>query len=109
MAKANINDLRNSVFVEEKFLPETSLERLGFTDGELTIEQYSPDQTILSVELDKPRILVISTNYTPYWICKVNRIDKKVFPVYHTFMGILPEEGEHLVQLEYHPPYQAFW
>lgn len=109
MAKADINSLRNNVFVEEKFLSEINLERLGVTDGELTIEQYSPDRIILSVELDNPGILIVSNSYNPYWICKVDGVDKDIFPAYHTFMGIFLEEGEHLVQLEYRPPYRAFW
>ena len=59
----------------------------------------------LSAGLDRPSILATSTSYSPYWICKVDGVEKDIFPAYHTFMGVFLEEGQNLVQLEYCPPY----
>ena len=109
MANADIDSLRNNVFIDEAFVSKINLETLGFTHGELTIERYSPDEIVLSVDLDKPGILVVSNSYNPYWICKVNGVEKNIFPVYHTFMGVFLEEGENVVQLEYCPPYWISW
>ena len=73
------------------------------------IEQYSPDRIILSVNLDKPGVLVVSNSYNPYWICKVNGVKKDIFPACHTFMGIFLEESENSIELEYCPPYRTFY
>ena len=108
MAEADINSLRNKVFIEEEFVSEIDVEEMGFTHGELTVKQYSPDRIILSVNLNKPGILVVSNSYNPHWICKVNGVEKNIFPVYHTFMGIFLDEGESKVELEYRPPYRPF-
>lgn len=109
MADADVDSLRNTVFVEEKFISDTDVEQLGFAQGEITIERYSPDRIDLSVSLDKPGILVISNSYSPYWTCKVNGVDQDIFPAYHTFWGVLLEEGESMIELEYSPPYWTFW
>ncbi len=108
MAEADINTLRNNVFIEEKFVSEIDVKEIGFTHGEIIIKQYSADRIILSVNLDRPGILVVSNSYNPYWICEVNGVEKNIFPAYHTFMGIFLEEGESRVELEYYPPYRPF-
>ena len=108
MAKADADSLRSNVFVEEELVSKIDLDRLGATEGEVTIEQYSPDQITLSVALDKPGILVVSNSYSPYWTCKVDGVAKNIFPAYHTFMGISLEEGDKLVELEYCPPYWSW-
>jgi hypothetical protein len=109
MAEADIDSLRNTVFVEEQFISDTDVKQLGFAQGEITIGQYSPDYIDLSVSLDKPGVLVISNSFSPYWTCKVNGIDQDIFPAYHTFWGVFLEEGESMVELEYCPPYWTFW
>ena len=109
MADADVDSLRNTVFVEEKYVSNTTFEQIGLVQGEIVMERYSPDRIDLSVSLDKPGILVISNSYNPYWTCKVNGIDQDIFPAYHTFMGVFLSAGESIVELEYCPPYWSFY
>ncbi len=109
MGQTNLSSLRNTVFIEEQFISEKEIDKLGFNYGVVTIEQYSPDRIVLTVNLDGPGILVITNSYNPYWICRVDGIEKDIFPVYHTFSGIYLDEGQKTITLEYHPPYWVFY
>ena len=109
MAEADVDSLRNTVFIEEKFISDNDIEQLGFSHGEITIEHYSPDRIALSVSLDEPGILVVSNSYNPSWVCEVDGIDHDIFPAYHTFMGVFLSAGESQVELEYQPPYWTSW
>jgi len=109
MAKADINTLRNSVFVSQEFVRNIDTSLLGLSHAEIEVEQYSPDQITLSVKTDGRGILVVSNNYSPYWVCKVNGVEKDIIPVYHTFIGVILDENSNRVVLEYRPPYWAFW
>ena len=94
MAKADINSLGDNVFVGKAFVSSIDVERLGCTDGEISVEQYSPDRIVVSVSLDTPSVLVVSNNYSLYWTCKINGVDRVVFPAYDTFFGVFLDEGE---------------
>lgn len=109
MAEADIETLQENVFVEQAFWNDMDASLLGLSNAEVEIQMNSPDRIKLSVETDGRGILVASSTYSPYWVCKVNGVEKEIFPVYHTFIGVPIEKGEHVVQLEYCPPYRAFW
>jgi len=109
MAEADIGTLRENVFVEQAFWNDMDAGLLGLSNAEIEIQMDSPDRITLSVETDGRGILVVSNTYSPYWICKVNGVEKEIFPVYHTFMGVLLEESQSNVELEYCPPYWTFW
>ena len=108
MAEADIGTLRENVFVEQAFWNDMDAGLMGLSNAEVEIQMNSPDRITLSVETDGRGILVISNSYSPYWTCKVNGLEKEIFPVYHTFIGVSIEKGEHVVQLEYCPPYWTF-
>lgn len=109
MGQANLSSLRNTVFIEEQFTSEIKTDKLDFKQGEITIEQYSPDRIVLTVDLDGSGILVITNSYNPYWKCQVDGIERDIFPAYHTFSGIYLEGGQKTITLEYHPPYWSFY
>ena len=109
LGQANMDVLRDNVFVDKESIGNLDVGQLGFTEGTIQLKQYTPDRIILSVKLDNPGILVASISYGPYWTCKVNGSEEKIFPAYHTFMGIFLAGNESEVEIEYHPPYRAFW
>ena len=109
LAQADMNTLRNSVFVEQEFAYDIDTSMLGLSWAEIEVEQYSPDRITLSVKTDGRGILVVSNNYSPYWVCKVNGVEEDIIPVYHTFIGVILDENDNKVELEYDPPYPSFW
>jgi len=109
MAEADIESLRATLFVERRFWAGVDGASLDSTSGEIEVRVSSPDRITLSVETDGRGVLVISSTYSPYWVCTVDGVEKGIIPAYHTFMGVVVEKGTHIVQLEYRPPYRASW
>jgi len=109
MSDDDIETLRESAYITKEFAQDIDAERLNITQSEVKIEAYSPDRIVLSTKTDGPGILVIINNYSPYWSCSVNGIGKNIIPVYHTFMGVMIEEGNNRIEIEYDPPYWTFW
>jgi len=109
MSADEIETLRESAYITKEFAQDINAERLNITQSEVKIEAYSPDRIVLSTKTDGRGILVIINNYSPYWSCSVNGIEKNIIPVYHTFMGVMIEEGINRIEIEYDPPYWTFW
>lgn len=109
MSADEIETLRESAYITKEFAQDINIERLNITQSEVKIEAYSPDRITLYTKTDGPGILVIINNYSPYWSCSVNGIEKNIIPVYHTFMGVMIEEGNSRIEIEYDPPYWTFW
>jgi hypothetical protein len=105
LANANITLLRTSAFMEEQFASKVEVDKLGLNSTRIRIEEYSPDIIKLAVDLDGCGILMITNSYNPQWTAHVNGIEKEIFPVDHTFMGVYLESGQNTVVLEYQPPY----
>ena len=78
---------------------------LGFSQGRATVEQYTPDRLTLTTVANGPAILVVTNNYDPFWQVHIDGAKASLFPVYHTFQGVLLAAGRHTVALEYRPPY----
>lgn len=103
---AEANHLRNTVYLEKKYLSQIDTDNLGFRKGELTVKHYSPDHIVLSVDSDGPSILIASNNYSPYWECRVNGLKTEIVPAYHTFWGVYLGSGVQEVRFDYSPPYK---
>ena len=50
-------------------------------------------------------MLVNAISYNPFWKAWIDGRPAKVFPVDHTFQGIVLPAGRHRVVFEYDPPY----
>ena len=50
-------------------------------------------------------LVVVADSFSPHWRASAGGTDLRVFPVYHTFIGIWVPPGEHTVELRYRPPY----
>jgi len=109
MSADDIETLRESAYITKEFAEDIDAELLNVTQSEVKIEAYSPDRITLYTKTDGSGILVITNNYSPYWSCSVNGIERNIIPVYHTFMGVMIEEGNNRIEIEYDPPYWTFW
>jgi hypothetical protein len=108
MSQASWATLRNTAFIEQEYA-SIAREKLGFSVGNVTRDQYSTDKIVLTIDLDGPGILVVTNNYSQYWKCNVDGMQREIVPVYHTFSGIYLEAGHHVVTFQYDPPYWSFY
>lgn len=100
-----VDTLRSTCFMEKEDIQNIDIERITFSEGQVTLAEYSPDRIVLTAELDGPGILVVTNNYNPDWTCRVDGVEKDIFPVYHTFQGIYLDETSSRIELEYAPPF----
>jgi len=104
MCVAEINSLRNTVYIEEKHLNNNRPSNNSFSNAAIKQEEYSPDRLEFSVALDGSGVFVVSNTYSPYWKCKVDGISAEIFPAYSTFWGIFLEKKAKKVVFYYDPP-----
>jgi hypothetical protein len=108
LAEASREELASTAFL---LRDEANGVGLGKTSGgkaSVQVKVIEAEQVVVSVRLDRPGILVVTQNYTPYWKARVDGVDSQVIPVDHTFQGVSLEPGRHEVELTYRPPY-AFY
>jgi len=108
MSESGSDSFRNAVYLEESIASSLKLDELGFSEGSIVVEDYSPDRIKLSIRVDGNGILVILNSYNPYWECRIDGHSRDIFRVYRTFSGVMVHEGEKEVLLEYRPPYKMW-
>jgi len=64
---------------------------------------YTHDKIEMTTASSTPGVLVLTNNYNPGWHVLVDGEEKKIMPVYTTFMGISLEGGNHTVVWKYTP------
>ncbi len=74
-------------------------------NGTVQIIHYSPNRIVLETELNNAGFLVLSENYHPDWLCKVDGQLTKVYRAYHTLRAIYLTNGKHLVEFYYYSKY----
>lgn len=108
MSSMDANVLRDTVLVEDRYRKRLGSERLGYSSGTITVNEYAPDSIRLSVKLDGPAILVASNSFSPFWRCQVDGVEKELFPAYHAFWGAYVNEDAKDIWCHYDPPYAMF-
>jgi hypothetical protein len=66
--------------------------------GTTKIDYYSPNRIIIETDQNKSGFLVVSENYHPDWLCKVDGQLTKVYPAYHTLGAVYLNQGKHKVE-----------
>jgi hypothetical protein len=73
--------------------------------GQIRIISYHPNRIKLTVETEKPAILVLSENYYPAWRVKINGKKYKIFPVDYFLSGCVVPQGASMVEFYYEEKY----
>jgi hypothetical protein len=73
--------------------------------GQVLPVEITSDRLVLEVRSEADAVLVVTNNYSPYWKARVDGVEARLFPVDHTFQGVLVGQGVHRVMLSYEPPY----
>ena len=98
-------DPQKSVILESEPDP---LPQSGETSGEAKILSSNTDTLVISAQVAKPTILLITDCYSRYWqaigLAGSSRTRYSVLPANYTFMAIPLAAGSHRIRLTYSPP-----
>lgn len=75
-----------------------------FSPESATIRKLSPDIIDISTVAKSSSLLVISNTFDPRWKASIDGSDTLIFPVNHSFLGIVVPAGEHGIQFRYDAP-----
>jgi len=112
LSTATVKSLSTMAYVARSDLIEAGLavgdlpasRTSGYKTGSFHI--YENDRLVIDAETETRGILVITNNYSPFWEACVNGKSSRVFPIYHTFQGLIIEPGKSRIELVYNPPYR---
>lgn len=102
LGEADLETLGHTVFAEILSFPA----QLQLAKPEVLSVRVETDT--ISVEIaaaNKPTVLVISNSFSPFWQCRVDDVDSKLFPANHAFWGIFMPAGTKKATCDYRPPY----
>ncbi len=86
-------------------IPETIPDVSNITEsiiGTTNIIRYTPNHIIIETEQNANGFLVLSENYHPDWLCKVDGKLTKIYPAYHTLRAVYIKAGKHNVEFYYY-------
>lgn len=92
-------DPARSVILEEQ---PRNFKSEGTATGSIKIDQYQPNLISMTVEANKPALLVISENYFPAWQAYVDGTGAKIYRANYTFRAVPVPAGLHKVEFKYH-------
>jgi hypothetical protein len=78
---------------------------LTLTNGTANIISYSLNKIKVDVETQSPALLVLSENYFPNWLVKINGVVNKTIPVDYFLRGCVVSAGQSQVEFFYHEKY----
>ena len=105
MARASLDQLRQTVFVEKNQLPAGLSVDQSFGALDIKLETYTNDKIKLRVTTDQPSLLIVGNSYSPFWKVEIDGIESKLFPAYHALWGVrVPAKAKSIV-FRYEPPY----
>jgi hypothetical protein len=70
--------------------------------GTVTWVSRSPNELVLTVQTERPALLVVADNWFPAWHATVDDAEAPVLRAYHTLRAVPVGPGEHTVRMYYH-------
>ena len=71
--------------------------------GSASIAEYKTTRVTVNVSAKERSVLVLADAYYPGWKARLNGAEEELFPVYHTFRGVIVPAGESVVEFTYEP------
>jgi hypothetical protein len=72
-------------------------------NANVVVAAYHDNHVVVSVDTDKPGIVVLNDIYYPGWEAKVDRVVKPILRTNVLFRGVEVPAGHHIVSFEFHP------
>lgn len=92
-------DFKNNVVLEKD--PKIKVGKGNM--GQVNIIEYSPNKILLNSNSSSNAIIVISDNYYPGWIAKVNGKTTEIIRANYTFRGIPISAEKNKIEISYNP------
>jgi len=94
-------DPRVEVLLEDAppFDPEPRADGVPHSPGSVRWIENLPDRLVLEVEADQPSLLVVSQNWFPSWVARVNGESTPVLRADHALQAVAIPAGRHRVEL----------
>lgn len=105
LSKSDLETLRHTVFVQGNVLTDKDIQP---GQSEISIREYQPDKIRLHITTTESGLLVMTSNYSPFWEVIVNGNPQNIIPAYFTFMAVYVPVGENEIEFRYSPPYRIF-
>ena len=106
MSRSSVAALASTVFVSSEALGIDEMKNdAGYTlSGSVRATKWIDDRREFVINSDSESILVITSNFSPYWKARVDDKPAPIMPVDHAFIGIEMPPGHHSATLTYEPP-----
>jgi hypothetical protein len=105
LADASMEDLRTTLFVENRHWPAEQNLAQNFVPATIQLDSYESDEIRLTVDGNGPALLFVGNSYSPFWLAQVDGISVPIFPANHAFWGVILPDGAKSVVFRYQPPY----
>lgn len=104
LASAPVGELGTTAFVMRSDLDGPAAAG-GEDSGEARLRSLQPDRIELEVDAKAASVLIVTSNFSPWWRVSVDGRPGRIFPVDHTFLGVALPGGGHDVVFTYEPPF----
>jgi hypothetical protein len=107
LGQASLEELAHTGFINKSDLPPglDPSAKLGLKTT--TVSEYSGDKIVVDfAPSNSPTILLVSNTYSPYWKSSVDDKETQIFPLDHTFWGLMIPANAKQVIFRYKAPYR---
>lgn len=105
---ATKKELWNNVFLSQHDIKDFKINTVNNQKAKVEFLSYSLEKSTILFTGEYETWVVFSNTYSPYWKCRINGVELKIVPAYHSFMAVQVPGGVHEVVFSYEPPY-AGW
>ncbi len=84
-------------------LNEDPVRRMGVSNFEYKVEDYSPNRISIPINSPAQGLLVLSEIYYPGWEATVDGASTKVYEVDHMLRSVMTSSGVHHITISFHP------
>ena len=108
MGKASLEELAHTGYINKSDLPAGFDPSIQLATKSVTISRYSGDQIIVDfAPSNSPTILLVSNTFSPYWKSFIDDVETQIFPLDHTFWGLMIPASARQVIFNYRAPYRG--
>jgi hypothetical protein len=93
----------NSLYVHDRTFALPDNVPSTVLSGDWSVEGFSPNRTVVRVNMPQDGVLVSLDNYDRFWTATVDGRDAPVFRADFTFKGVALTAGDHSVEFRYDP------
>lgn len=104
LEEASVRDFQESVYLAAETEHEHDAEDVSGDAHVIEFDQPLPHRYRVTVKVQGSAWLVVSQLYYPWWVCRVDGVERPVIRVNGCLIGVPLTEGDSVVELEYAGP-----